>query len=72
MLIDAEGIEIANVDKYHPDTLTPAQQLAHGNRSPIMTRSRTRQMPEPESAHLIHYAMPQVSMKMGIKKWGEK
>ena len=70
--IDAGAVEIDDIDEYHPGTLTPGQQLAHGNRSPILTRSRARQQPKAESTHLIHYAMAQVSMKAGIKKWGQK
>ena len=66
VIVDSGALEIDDIDKYHPDTLSPSQQRVHGNHSPIMTRSRTRDASE--SAHLIHYAMEQVSMKAGIKK----
>ena len=48
-------VNIDDLDEYHPESLTPGQQLAHGNRLPINTHSCTRAAAE--RSHLIHYAM---------------
>ena len=63
-------MDIEDVDEYHPDSLTPSQRDVLRPRSPIKTRSRSR--PMVDDASLIHYALTQLSLKQGIKKFGDK
>ena len=69
-VIDAGGVEIDDIDEYHPDTLTPSQASVVRPRSPIRTRSWSKQ--SVDDATLIHYALTQLTLKEGLKRFGEK
>ena len=62
--------EIDDIDVYHPDSLTPAQQQVLRRGSPVQTRSRSRAIVD--EATLIHYALTQMTLRQGIKKHGER
>ena len=51
---------------FDPNSMTPAEQRVY-RRSPINTRSKGK-----HDDLLIHYAMTQISMKKGLKLYGEK
>ena len=63
--VDAGGIDIDDVDEYHPDSLNPSQRNVLRPQSPIGTRSRSRATVD--DASLIQYALTQLTLKSGLK-----
>ena len=68
--MDAGGIEIDDMDTYHPNSVTPSQRLVTDTRLPIRTRSRANV--DMDDASLIHYTLTQLALKDGLKKFGQK
>ena len=68
--IDAGEIEIEDANEYHPDSTTSLQCRVLMPRSPIRTRARAKA--EMSDAALIHYALSQLTLKDGLKKFGKK
>ena len=69
-VIDAGGIEIDDMDTYHPDSVTPSQRLVTDTRLPIRTRSRANA--DMADASLIHYALTQLTLKDGLNEFGKR
>ena len=68
-VLDAGAMDIDDIDEYHPNRLTPSQAAVLQPRSPIRTRSKTRVAVD--DAALIHYALTQLTLKQGLKKFGK-
>ena len=62
---DAGAIEIDDNNGFDPNSLTPAEQRVYRH-SPIRTRSRAK-----HDDLLMHCEMTQISMKQGIKMYGD-